>query len=80
MKKSGNPVNKKTKAITREKGDTGKFDTEDEKIIYQAELKHYITAKESFCETLYSLYNIIWGQRSHLMQNKPKSIENYEEM
>ena len=45
--------------------------------IYREEVRQYIKEKRNLDTTLVSLYNVVWGQCSKLLQNKLKSNPKY---
>ena len=48
-----------------------------EQTIFIEEFRQYLKNKKSLDATLASLYSVIWGQCSKLMQNKLKARTNY---
>ena len=50
--------------------------TSDE-AIFKEEIRQYIKDRKSLETTLASLYNVVWGQCSKLLQNKLKSSKHY---
>ena len=51
--------------------------TASEEAIFKEEIRQYIKDKKSLETTLVSLYNVVWGQCSKLLQNKLKANKNY---
>ena len=48
-----------------------------EDMIYREEIRQYFKEKRNLDTTLASLYNVVWGQCSKLLQNKLKSNTKY---
>ena len=46
--------------------------------IYKEELKQYVKEKRSLSSTMQSLFNIIWGQCSQLMQHKLRAVSSFD--
>ena len=49
-----------------------------DRIMYMEEVKMYLKAKERTNATLTSLYGIVWGQCSRLMQNKCRNNKDFK--
>ena len=63
--------------------DTGKTKTvitQFSQTVFQEQVKMWIKDESSLRATTQSLYNIVWGQCSKLMQNKLKAIKDFQEM
>ena len=50
-----------------------------EDILFKEEVKQYTKDKRSLESTLVSLYNVVWGQCSKLLQNKLKANPKYDD-
>ena len=51
-----------------------------DKMLYLESVKMYLKTKERTTATLTSLYGIVWGQCSRLMQNKCRNDKDFEEI
>ena len=51
---------------------------EEDMDIYKEELKQYVKEKRSLSSTMQSLFNIIWGQCSQLMQHKLRAVSSFD--
>ena len=51
--------------------------TAGEQTVFEEEVRQYVKDKKSLDTTLASLYNVVWGQCSRLLQNKLKSSSKY---
>ena len=49
-------------------------------ILFKEEVKQYTKDKKSLESTLVSLYNVVWGQCSKLLQNKLKANPLYDDL
>ena len=49
-----------------------------EELLFKEEVRQYSKDKKSLESTLVSLYNVVWGQCSKLMQNKLKANPKYD--
>ena len=56
-----------------------KSPTTIEDILFKEEVKQYTKDKKSLESTLVSLYNVVWGQCSKLLQNKLKANPLYDD-
>ena len=54
--------------------------TKFSEIVFQEQVKLWIKETSSLKATTQSLYNIVWGQCSKLMQNKLKAIKDFQTM
>ena len=50
-----------------------------ESAVYNERIKTWIKATDALDSTLRSLYNIVWGQCSKIMQNKLKTSSKFDE-
>ena len=53
--------------------------TKGEQVMFAEQVRQYIKGSRSLDTSLASLYNIVWGQCSWLLQNKLKSSNRYTE-
>ena len=63
--------------------DTGKKKqviTQFSQTVFQEQVKMWIKDESSLRATTQSLYNIVWGQCSKLMQNKLKAVKNFQDI
>ena len=65
--------------VKDDKGNETTFVTKFNKMVFQEKVKEWIKNMNSLKATSQSLYNIIWGKCSKLIQNKLIVVEHFED-